>query len=97
VNLGLHEQELGKNADALVAFDAAQPMLEAKFGKEHVYVSYVLLGKGEALLELQKPDEALALFQHALEIRQKAGVPDSMIKEATDAIADAKKRRHSHR
>ena len=54
-------------------------------------MSYVLLGVGEALLGMKKPAEALALFEHALAIRQKAGMPAPMIKEATDAIADAKK------
>jgi tetratricopeptide (TPR) repeat protein len=94
VNLGLHEEELDKHQEALTVFQKAQPMLEKKFGKDHVYVSYVLLGEGEALLGMKKPVEALALFEHALAIRQKAGMPAPMIKEATDAIADAKKRSH---
>jgi len=97
VNLGLHEEELDKHKEALVAFDQAQPMLEKKFGKDHIYVSYVLLGKGEALVGLQRYDEGIALFQRGLEIRQKAGVPPEMVKEATDAIADAQKRKRSHR
>jgi tetratricopeptide (TPR) repeat protein len=94
VNLGLHEEELDKHQEALTLFQKAQPMLEKKFGKEHVYISYTLLGEGEALLGMKKPEEALALFEHALAIRQKAGMPAPMIKEATDAIADAKKRAH---
>ena len=97
VNLGLHEEELDKHKEAIVAFDQAQPMLEKKFGKDHVYVSYVLLGNGEALVGLQHYDEGIALFQRGLEIRQKAGVPPEMLKEATDAIADAQKRKRSHR
>ncbi|HSN29942.1 MAG TPA: serine/threonine-protein kinase [Kofleriaceae bacterium] len=97
VNLGLHEEELDKHQDALATFDKAQPMLEAKFGKDHVYVSYVLLGKGQALVGLERYDEGLALFNRALEIRQKAGVPPEMLKEATDAIADGQKRKRSHR
>ncbi|MBV8759146.1 MAG: hypothetical protein JO257_17790 [Deltaproteobacteria bacterium] len=57
----------------------------------------MLLGKGEALIGLQRYDEGIALFQRALEIRQKAGVPPEMVKEATDAIADGQKRKRSHR
>ena len=73
----------------------AQASLGQPFSLENLIEGlFGLRGEGEALLGMKKPAEAIALFEHALAIRQKAGMPAPMIKEATDAIADAKKRSH---
>ena len=96
VNLGFHEEQVDRPKDALEHHTRALAIFENKLGKDNPYTSYALLGMGEDYLDLQRVDDAIAVFQRAVDIRQKAGMPAPAIKEATDSLAFAKKKK-SHR
>ncbi|MEM6291442.1 MAG: serine/threonine-protein kinase [Myxococcota bacterium] len=74
-NIASNYLEWGKPEQALPRFDVAIGVRREVHGPEHAYVANSLTGKGLALLELERGEEALQLLEEALEIRGKTEAP----------------------
>lgn len=74
-NIASNYREWGKLEESLPRYDVAIDVRREIHGTRHVYVSNSLTGKGLALLDLGRIDEALPLLEEALSIRSETGAP----------------------
>ena len=74
-NIASNYREWGKPEASLERFDVAIEVRREVHGPTHTYVANSLTGKGLALLDLRRDDEALSLLEEALEIRGKTEAP----------------------
>ena len=68
-------REWGKGEASLPRYDVALDVRRQVHGERHMYVANSLTGKGLALLDLERPGEALPLLEEALGIRGETDAP----------------------
>ena len=65
------------------------PMIGEKFGKDHTYTAFPLIGLGDSLVQLGHAKEGIAYLEHALAIRTKANALPGLLAEIHHTLADA--------
>lgn len=65
---GLHYVGRGKLQEAQQAFGHAQRLWQRELGSRHSYVSLAMSKRAWCLLELDRPEEAVNLYERALQI-----------------------------
>ena len=88
LNLGSLQIEQGDFAGALASYRRSVPMIEAKLGKDHLYLSYSQRGIASCLVKLHRAGEALPLLEQASRIRAAAGAPPVAVEEVISGLPD---------
>jgi tetratricopeptide (TPR) repeat protein len=93
-NLGLVKKKKGDAEGALAAYRRSLEVLQAVYADDHPFVSQSLDANGWLLMdELDRPAEAVPLFERLLAARQKKlGADAKKTQEARAALEEAKKR-----
>jgi len=86
-NLASLQSDMGDHEAALRSYQDALPILEASFGKDHIYCSYPLLGIANELAELHRAREAVAPLERSIALRTAGGNPQ-LLAEARFMHAD---------
>jgi tetratricopeptide (TPR) repeat protein len=80
---------LGREQDALLAYQSAGTIWEREFGVDSAPLAYSLTGSGTALIRLGRYREAALALERALAIREKRDKDDGRLAETKSALAAA--------
>ncbi|MGE5186149.1 MAG: tetratricopeptide repeat protein [Acidobacteriota bacterium] len=80
-NYGFLQMQLDDPKGAFASFQKAQQIFEAKLGKNHPNVAFVLIGESQALIKLKREAEAVPLLERALQIGTAAHIAPAQLAE----------------